>query len=64
MRLDGKSSRKGRLARIKWDSEVEKIRKGIGGNQDKILPKVEGTGYKTKVRDIIGARGNEELRRN
>jgi len=48
---------------IRWDSEVEKVWKEIGGKRDEILSTDEGAGYKAKVRDMIEIREKGALRR-
>ena len=48
---------------VQWDKEVERVWKGIGGNEDEVLFMGESAGYKTKVRDMIEMRGKGALRR-
>ena len=51
-----------RRAGNRWERDIEKIWKEVGGNQDKILSIDEAAGYKTKVRDVIEKREKEMLR--
>ena len=48
---------------IRWDKEVEKVWKGIGGNKVEVLSIGESAGYKTKARDVIEIKGTGPLRR-
>ena len=60
--LYGRKQRKGQAGN-RWDRDVEKIWKEIGGNQDEILSMDEAAGYKTKERDMIEKRekGNAQM---
>lgn len=41
------------LAGIRWDNVIEKVRKDMGRNKDKIMTIGGCEGYKTKVRHMI-----------
>ena len=47
---------------VRWDKEVERVWKEMGGNKDEELSIGERAGYKTKKRDMIDVREKGVLR--
>ena len=50
-------------AGIRWDNVIEKIWKGLGGDQEKVLSAEKFGGYKTEVEEIIRRKGKASAKK-